>query len=447
MYTFRTRTVPDLCFAFFPTLSFLTTLPRDVSSPAPSTLWFSPQPSPEGGSSFPLQKQPFQSLLIPSAYIRATTDSSPDLATMVLARATHLSEGGRELWHLLLLQDANKHLVASCARKPALPTQPVHAFPAWRAVIPEGLRWAEDRFSQSLPSKALWFRKPSLLRFTLSSPPHKWSHNQQSSSPDSEHPAVSLRSCKTALVRRCTACSLGRGCPATQWNALPPVWAFTAAVCFASSSEGTFALSSNFWQTPLWVPQETWEAITDQPHYLHLRLTGSKFITSMISFTDYPLPGSSFRWNLIQQLKIWKKMEWFIQVTLCIFPSQNHTMWGPKKRMNTISLLTPFQLWLCLLTGKMARLIEGNCSSTIQFLFPQVFPVLVCILPALSKLQCRTWCWHASPALSTWRNKNHIVIKVLCRWIHCPQQKGHSHSILSDMYKWSIKKYWIGVSW
>lgn len=192
------------------------------------------------------------------------------------------------------------------------------------------------------------------------------------------------------------------------------------------------------------MPQERREAVTDQPLHLHLRLTGSKFIISMVPFTDILSQDHLFRCSSSKYGRKWND---YWSDIMHNFPSQNHTMWGPKKTTNAISLLTPFQLWLCFLTRKMARLIEGNCSSTTQFLLPQVLPVLVCMLPALSKLQCRAWCWHASTALSTWRKENHIVRKVSCRGTHCHQQKSHSHFILSGMYKWSTKKHWIWVSW
>lgn len=126
---------------------------------------------------FHLHKQTFQSLPFPSTKIRATTDSSLDLAMMALAKTTHLPKD-RELQHILLLQETatsnwwqtvkniflQQHSYLECTYCPLMPACP----PAWRAVIPEGLRWAEDCSSRSLPSRTLMIQKGTSAQL-----PHK----------------------------------------------------------------------------------------------------------------------------------------------------------------------------------------------------------------------------------------------------------------------------------
>lgn len=152
---------------------------------------------------------------------------------LVLVKAAHLPKQDMELKHRLVpARDTNKELVTSYERRPSPATQlfractcyplmPVGVFPAWRAVTPERLRWAEDGFSPSnyLP-RLCGFRKTPLLHFTLNSLLHGWSPKHQNSV-DSENAAVSLTCCEIALVRWRTAL-LSRVCLDAFWHALPP---------------------------------------------------------------------------------------------------------------------------------------------------------------------------------------------------------------------------------
>lgn len=122
---------------------------------------------------------------------------------------------------------------------------PVDVFPAWRAVIPEQVRWAEDGFSPSLCLPRLCrFRKTPLLHFTQFSA-------AQMITQTAKQCGLGAPNCVPQVLKN----SPSEVMHSSPWQSLP--WCifkcFTSCTNLRCSTlpclllERSFAPSSNFW--------------------------------------------------------------------------------------------------------------------------------------------------------------------------------------------------------